>query len=342
MHDSKEVRLLRISEKISEEFKEGLDYETVNLLSFSIALAEDGQLKNALLAEDESKGYQILSSIAKRFKKYTHLKSLHIQVLSPDFFIFARSWNEGYEGMPIWWFRKDLERLITNQEPKVGVETGRLLTFKSTVPIRSGEKVIGYLEVIEILDEFALNLRQKGIELFALMEDKHLANAALMKDFPQMHGHVLANQNANQQFLNTLEMLNWEKLESRHYLYEEGFLYLYEPMYNGKQEKIGVYLLAISDETLQRYDKGREGFSFFSQFSDEDIIKVVEAWNAPHGSFANASDKSLIELLPKLAEKDKLNLKEEAKKRLRNYSKDALIDIIISDKYRENKRGKIQ
>jgi hypothetical protein len=101
VQNDKKERLTSLSDHIVKNFRAGLDYEMVDLLSFSLALSEDGELKNALASDDESKGYKILSHISERFKKYTHLKSLRIQVLTPDFYIFARSWNEGFEGIII-------------------------------------------------------------------------------------------------------------------------------------------------------------------------------------------------------------------------------------------------
>ncbi len=339
--DSK-TRLIGLSDQVVKSFRVGLAYEKVNLLSFSMALSEDGELKNALSLHDESKGYKILSNISNRFKRYTHLKSLRLQVLTPDFFIFARSWNEGFEGMPIWWFRDDLDTLNKNNEPKVGVETGRLLSFKTTVPIRSGEDLLGYLEVITFIDEFASKLRKKGIELFALMDEKYLEQAELMRDFPLLHGYVVSNQNFNQQLIDKVEMLDWEELLAKNYVHEDKTLYVYEPMYNGKKKQIGVYLLAISSDALKKYEKENQSISFFTQFSNEDIENVVDAWEHPYGSFRTKFDKNLIALLPKLQSEDKLSLEAEARAILSNYSKSELIDIVLDNSHKEKKIGEIR
>jgi len=340
--NDKEERLINLGDHVIEKFRTGLDYEKVDLLSLSMALAEDGELKSALIADNETMGYQILSSLSERFKKYTHLKSLRIQVLTPEFFIFARSWNEGFEGMPLWWFRDDLDELRHNNEPKVGMETGRLLTFKATIPITSAGKLVGYLEVIKIIDEFAFKLRKKGIELFTLMDEKHLENAELMQDFPMVHDCVISNQNFNQQLLPKIEMLNWDDLLIKNYVYKEGLLFLNEPMYNGKGEQIGLYLLVVSDDALKRFETETEEVSFFTQFSDEDIKKVVNAWGNPHGSFRNSYDKKLIEILPKLRQEDKIELEREAKSILKNYSKEELIDMVLSQKHKEIKVGEVK
>ncbi len=340
-NDNKE-KLVSVSDRIVKNFREGLDYEMVDLLSFSLALAEDGALKNALISEDEEEGYAILSHISERFKKYTHLKSLHIQVLTPEFFIFARSWGQGFEGMPIWWFRDDLETLSKNSEPKVGMETGRLLTFKATVPIRSGYKILGYLEVIKFIDTFASKLRKKGIELVALMDEKYLKQASLMRDFPVVHNYVISNQNFNRQLLPAIEMLDWDDFSSKGYIYKNGMLYLNEPMYNGKGKQIGIYMLVVSEDALKKFENENEHISFFSQFSDEDIQKVVKAWSEPYGSFKNKHDRDLIELLPKLRKEDKVQLEFKARSALRTYTKEELIDIILDTKHKEKKVGEIQ
>jgi len=342
VQNDKKERLVSLGDHVVENFRVGLDYEMVDLLSFSLALSEDGELKNALASDDESKGYKILSHISERFKKYTHLKSLRIQVLTPDFYIFARSWNEGFEGMPIWWFRDDLDKLNQNHEPKVGMETGRLLTFKATIPIQSGLKIVGYLEVIKFIDEFSMKLRNRGVELFALMDEKYLEKAALMRDFPQVDKYVVSNQNFNQQLLPKIEKLDWKSFLNKSYVYKENILYLHEPMYNGEGKQIGLYLLAVSDDTLKKFEKEDESVSFFTQFSDDDIEKVVNAWENPYGSFRNKYDKDLIELLPKLQKEDKRELELEAKSILRTYSKEELIDMVLSNKHKEKKTGVIE
>lgn len=342
VQNDKADRLTNIGDHVIKNFRVGLDYEKVDLLSFSMALSEDGELKNSLIAADESKGYNILSNISERFKKYTHLKSLRIQVLTPDFFIFARSWNEGFEGMPIWWFRDDLDELTRNNEPKVGMETGRLLTFKATIPIRSGYKILGYLEVIKLIDEFTTKLRDRGIELFALMDEKYLKQAELMRDFPRINNYVVANQNFNQQLLSKVENLDWNLFLRKKYIYHKNILYLHEPMHNGIGKQIGYYLLALSDDTLKKLEKKNESLSFFTQFSDEDIKRVVNAWENPYGSFRNQYDKDLIALLPKLQKEDKASLELEAKFILRTYTKEELIDMVLSNKHKEKKVGEIE
>jgi hypothetical protein len=338
--ERKEDRLLLLSDHIISNFRDTLSYEMANLLSFSLALSQDGELKKSLIDDNENRGYEILSNITKRFKKYTNLKSLRMQVLTTDFFIFARSWNQGFEGMPIWWFRDDLNRLKINISPKVGVETGRLLTFKATIPIQGVKEILGYLEVIKLIDEFALKLRKSGVELFALMDKRYLKKASLMRDFPYVNSYIIANQNYNRAMLSNIKTLDWTTLKDRGYLYKDSFLYLLESMYNGEGKSIGEYLLVVHKDDFDRYDMNNK--SLFTQFSNQDIKEVVESFEYPYFSFNSSSDRDLIAMLPKLKPEDKKDLELEAKKILESYTKSQLIDIILHNNHQNKKVGEIE
>ena len=340
--ESQKDKIQELSHFLAEEFRESLAYENANLLSFSLALSENGALKNALISENEQQAYEILSEITKRFKEYTHIKTLRIQLLDNEFFIFAQSWGNSSVGLPLWWFRDDLEQLIRNRKPKVGMETGRRLTFKATIPMSNGKKNIGYLEVIKFVDEFTEKLHQEGIELFTLMKKKYLKQASLMQDFSQLKEFVISNKNYNVKLRDRLEFIDWNELETVGYYYEDNYLYLLEPMYNGEQEEIGKYLVILPPESLKRYQNRYQNISTLTRLRDDDVYKVVQSWENPSGSYKDIKDKALIELLPKLRDEDKTTLKEDAKKMLQQYNKDELIDIILESKHKEVKRGVIE
>ncbi len=339
LKESQKDKLQALSRHVLDDFQKDLAYENADLLTFSLALSEDGALKNALLNDDEEMAYEILSAISKRFKEYTPLQTLRLQLFDNDFFIFAQSWGNASVGMPMWWFRDDLEKLKQNKHPKVGIETGRRLTFKATIPIKSGKAYIGYLEVIQFVDEFAKKLRQRGIELFALMDIKYLEQASLMKEFPFLNGYIIANKNFNKKLELKAKAINWKRLERRGYLYKDKILYLLEPMYNGDHEEIGKYLLILPSHTVTHYSHNYQDISIFTRLRDKDIYKVVQLWENPSGSYRNIKDKNLVEWFGKLNDEDKKMLLEETKKRLSLYTKDELIDVILENKHKEKKVG---
>ena len=340
--ESHKDRLQELSRYVIDDFQKSLAYENADLLSFSLALSENGALKNAITGDNEQNAYEILSAIAKRFKEYTHIKTLRLQVFDNDFFIFAQSWGNASVGMPIWWFRDDLEKLKDDKRPKVGMETGRMMTFKATIPIRNGGEYIGYLEVIKFVDEFAQKFHQQGIELFALMDMKFLKQASLMQDFPFLGKYVIANKNFNQKLKLKADFIDWSELDSLGYYYEESVLYLLEPMYNEAREEIGKYLIVLPPEAVAYYKKRHQNISLTTRLTDENVYNVVKLWENPSGSYHNTKDKNLIEWLPKLHKEDRIGLEKEAKEMLSNYSRDELIDIILQSEHKDKKVGKIE
>ncbi|HIO96186.1 MAG TPA: hypothetical protein EYG67_05125 [Campylobacterales bacterium] len=340
--ESNKDRLQALSRYVIDDFQKDLAYENADLLSFSLALSEDGALKNALTADNQQQAYEILSAITKRFKEYTHIKTLRLQVFDNDFFIFAQSWGNTSAGMPMWWFRDDLEKLKHNKRPKVGMETGRMLTFKATIPIRNGAEYIGYLEVIKFVDEFSKKLHEQGVELFALMDTKYLQQASLMQEFPFLNEYIIANKNFNNKLKRKADFIDWAELSTLGYYYKEKILYILEPMYNGAKEEIGKYLIVLPPETVEHYKKRYQDISTFTRLSNEDVYKVVKLWEHPSGSYKTVYDKRLIEWLPKLHKEDKISLTKEAKEILERYTKNELIDIVLENNYKERKVGEIQ
>lgn len=340
--ESQKDKFLDLRHHIIQDFRKFLVYENENLLTFSLALSENGALKNAIIDDNSQKGYEILSQISQRFRKYTTIKTLRIQIFDNDFFIFAQSWGNSSIGMPIWWFRDDLDKFKYNKRPKVGIETGRMLTLKATVPIQNGKKYIGYLEVIKFVDEFTKTLRKKGIELFVLMDNRYRKQASLMKEYPFLDKYIIANRNFNTIIKTKSQNINWKELEKIGYIYKDKLFYILEPMYNAEKETIGEYLIVLDQKTLTKYQKNYQDISFWTRLRDDDIYEVVKIWENPTQSYKSISDKNLIELIHRLNPKDKQEMSKKAREILNRYNKQELINIILDNSYQTPKRGVIE
>lgn len=335
--------LQEVRKYVVADFEKVLAFEKANLLTFAMALAEDGALKKTLLEDDWEEGYRLLDSIANRFAQNTHLKTLRLQVLNNDFEIFAQNWKQTSMGMPISWFRKDLDKLRDHKKPKVGIETGRRLTFKATIPIMSSGRYIGYLEVIKFIDEFTAKLRQRGVEVFALMHQEHkIKENSLMDNLPHFRGYIVANENYNATLKKRAIGLPWGLLEQQGYYKDSESLFILKSMLNGEGAVIGDYLIVLSQETLKEYRDKYQNSSLFTRFSDEEVYNFVKRWENPSGAFHNVHDREMLELLPQLHEKDKVHLKKIVRKRLEDYSQEELVNIIVDKSYKEQKRGVIK
>ncbi len=331
----------QIADDIITYFRKELDIQKSNALSLAIVLAQNEALKEAMIDDDEEKGYKILSLAISQLQKYTFTKDIRAQAIAKDLTIFARSWDQNFAGMPLEGFREDLFRIKKIKKPKVSIETGRLLTIKATTPIKKGLKVLGYLEIISFFEPLTENLRKKGIETFVLMDDKYLNVATLMRENPLIDDFVVANRNYNFKILLTMKRIDFDKLKYSRLIYQNDNLYIYEPMFNGVGEKIGAFVLVLPKETLNRFLKSSD-ISFFLRFNEREFYNIVNIWENPNEQYKSFYEKELISMLSTIPDKDKKYVEEELRDLLKDYSKDELIDIILKREKREKKVGIIK
>jgi hypothetical protein len=325
-------------------FEEEFNRQTSDLLRFAVALSEKSSLKETLVNQNQKKAYQVLYDMAARYEKETGIKKLRLQLITNELEIFAQNWKNDDKGKELKAFRKDLIELTKHKKSKVGIETGRRLTFKATIPIKSEGQYIGYLEVIQFIDELVEKLRQQGIELLVLMDKKHINKASLMKNFPHLKNYVIANENYDRRLKRKAEAFSWSELERLGYYEHRGRLFMLKDMLNGEQKVIGKYLMILRKDIFIAYKNAYQDTSIITRFSDRDIYNHIRVAENFPGSYRRFSDREVIELFPSLYrnDKDKLFIKESAKAILKRYSKDELIDIILKNNHREAKRGVIE
>ena len=325
-----------------KNFEKELEYQQKNLLTFALALSEDAALKKTMLEKNQHQAYELLYEISNKFVKNTDIKQLRLQLISDELEIFAQNWKKTNSVKSLGQFRTDLIKLKSHRRPKVGIETGRRLTFKSTIPMSSGKQTIGYLEVIQFIDEFVDKLREQGIELFVLMDRAYIIEDSLMKDFPLLDKYVIANENYNIKLKKQIETFPWIKLEHLGYYEDDETFFMLKDMLNSEDVVIGKYLIVLPKEIFLAYKESYQNISRITRFSDEDIYNYIHRENSTSGSYRNFEDRELVELLPKLFKNDKQILQEVARVKLQAYSKDELIDIILEKNHKEVKRGIIK
>ncbi|WP_281951712.1 hypothetical protein [Nitrosophilus kaiyonis] len=341
---SKNIKMSRyekVADDIVSYFRKEIETQKSNALSLAIVLAENEALKEAMIDDDEDKGYEILSSAISQLQKYTFTKDIRAQAIAKDLTIFARSWDQSFAGMPLEGFRADLSRIKKIKKPKVSIETGRLLTIKATTPIKKGAKILGYLEIIGFFEPLTEHLRDKGIETFVLMDAKFLNIATLMRENPIIDNYVVSNRNYNLNILLKMKKLDFEKLKLQKTVYQNGYFYIYEPMLNGVGEKIGAFVLVLPKEVLEKFSNSGD-ISFFIQFNERDFYNIVNIWENPKGQYKSVYEKELINLLPSLPFEEQKDVEIELRELLRNYSKDELINIILKEAKKEKKSGVIK
>ncbi len=324
-------------------FEQEFNRERDDLFKFSLALAEKNELKESLLNDNQLEAYELLHEMSNQYINDVGIEKLRLQLITNDLEIFAQNWkSDDIEGKDLNRIRLDLVELKKNPKAKVGIETGRRLTFKATIPIEVDEKNIGYLEVIQFIDEFVKKLRAKGIELFVLMDKKYIMSESLMKKFPRLKNYVIANENYDNGLKQKAESFLWTELENSGYFEDRGRLFILKDMFNGEQKIIGKYLMILRKEMFIAYKDAYQDTSIITRFSDKDIYNYVKKNEKVVASYRNIEDKEVVDLLSLVEGEDKAFVKEYVTGVLREYSKEELIDIVLENSHKEPKRGVIE
>jgi hypothetical protein len=330
-----------VSDELSIALRNQLEKEKANALRFALVLSQNEALIEAMADDDEDKGYLILSDVMHKVEQYTHAL-VRSQIITKDYTIFARSWDNMYAGMPLDEYRPDLRYFLNHKEPRSAIEVGRRLGFKATVPIFKEGKSLGFVEVLQFFEPISSFFKSAGIDMYVLMEERFVNIAILMQENPYVGPYVVANRHYNAAYLADLNAIDFKKLQQQRVQRKGGHYFFFEPMFNGEGEKIGAFVFALSQQRLKTLAGREKDISFLINFSQRDLYAIVKKDQFESGLFQSSYDRELLYLKDIVPEEDRELFREEAFDRLSDYSKEELIGLLLSHKYAHEIKGEIR
>jgi hypothetical protein len=156
--------LERLSDQLSLALNSQLEKERSVALRYALILGQNTSLSDALEQEDEDKGFEILSEVMESIKLHTD-SLIRSQIITADYVIFARSWDNSYAGMPLDFHRPDLLYFQNHKKPRAAIEVGRKIGVKATVPIYHTEQMVGFVEVVSFFESTQEYFDRLGISI---------------------------------------------------------------------------------------------------------------------------------------------------------------------------------
>ncbi len=315
--------------------------EKIDALKIGLLLAKNKQLIDALENEDEDLGYEILYNITKNIKKHTS-EQLRIQIITSDKLIFARSWDDVYAGMPIGDYRKDLEYFKKSTNPRASIEVGAMLTLKTTIPVYRDNLLLGFIEVISLFDNVTTYLKNMGLDLYVLMDDKYANISVLMRNNAVIDDFIIANKNYNNKNISILNHLNFEALVSGDIEYKDRNYIFSQDMLNGNGKKIGIFVFVISKTNLEYFKTYSNEPTSFINLSKDELYKTASNSQYKDIYSEKLYIQTLLSVKDKIPSKDKLNHTQLIRAQFKDYTKDELINFILNKKKVKNIHGEIR
>jgi len=335
--------LQRLSDQLSMALNSQLDKERSTALRYALILGQNGALSDALEEEDEDEGFKILSEVMDSIKMYTDTL-IRSQIITADYFIFARSWDNSYAGMPLNFHRPDLLYFQNHRKPRAAIEVGRKLGIKATVPVYHQANMIGFVEVVSFFESTQEYFDRLGIDLYILMDERFYETAVFMQENPPIgKEYILANAKYTQSDLKLLEGIDFNLFKQSRVIYRQGKYLFYEAIKNGEGETIGAFVFSLSAKQVSTYaHSDKEDISFLIHLSRDELYDVMMKKSLNNELFQSAYDKELLYLKDVVAPEDRELFLEEARERLNEYSKEELIGILLDYKVSREIKGEIK
>ena len=335
--------LERLSDQLSLALDNQLEKERSTALRYALIISQNTALSDALEQEDEDKGFNILSEMMESIKIHTDAL-IRAQVITSDYVIFARSWDNSYAGMPLDYHRPDLLYFQNHRKPRAAIEVGRKLGVKATVPVYRQDQMLGFVEVVSFFETVLEYFDRVGIDLYILMDERFYETAVFMQDNPAIgKDYILANTKYTQSDLKLLEGTDFQALKHARVLFSGGRYLFYEPMRNGEGETIGAFVFSLSPKQISTYaHSDEEDISFLIHLSRSELYDIMMKKTLDNALFQSSYDKELLYLKDTVAPEDRELFLQEARERLNAYSKEELIGMMLNYRVAKEVRGEIR
>ncbi|MEN8304535.1 MAG: hypothetical protein ABFQ64_10750, partial [Campylobacterota bacterium] len=327
----KEEKIYHILDQLTLALDSELKSRQMDDLEMALLLSKNEGLVNALENDDEDLGYEILSDITNTIKENTS-RRIRSQVITSEYNIFARSWDDVYAGMPIGDFRTDLEYFKTHDTPRASVEVGRRLGIKATVPIYKDDLFLGFVEAISFYKSMTEFFSSMGVDLYVLLDVKHMDTAVLMSENLTIDDYVVSNRNYNYSHVQTLNAVDFKELKLNQVLYKDNKYIFYKTMYDGSFKAIGAYLFVLPERYLEYFRDPEDDISFLINVTRSGLYDVVKEEKYEKNIYDEYSADSMVYLQDVIDKEDRELFLDEAYDKFDKYSKDELIQMMLERK----------
>lgn len=268
-----------------------IENEKVQAFNFAFALSQNETLQNSLINNNAKKGYKLLQEYMNALEIFSNSK-INAQILTKDFSIFARSWDNSDAGVNVAKYRPDLLEMLKSRRAHLSFEAARKLVLIASIPIIRNTQVIGFIEVITRFDSLKENLAHYDIDLLVLLDSKYKHQAVLLKDSPTIENMIVANSSANVEHIASLQKLGLKKLLNEGSLEENSYFYFLRSIVNNNGDNIGSFILIISKKKLALFNAFESELESLFTYARKDLYYSIIKNSDKTNLFSSANDNN--------------------------------------------------
>ncbi len=333
-------------DNINKFLQHTLNSEKIQSLSLALAMSKNRSIADAIIHNDSAKGYRILHETTQSFIKHLNRKYIYTQIFTKGLVVFARSWHADTSKIPPVTNREDLHEIIKTKNPKTTIESTPPAGIKASAPIVYNRHIIGILEVTTLFDRVVSRLRNYRIETIPLLKPDLIPMDDIIKNNPSVKGYKIAANNYSHHLADVLKSLDsedFEELIHTDYLEKEELFFAAYPMKNDYGKLLGYFITIISKENFENFSGKQLSLIksiFTMESTKDDIYHYVNSKN--YNIFNEMSPEQILRFSANIEEKDRILFDKAAREKLRTLSKEELIDLIIHNFHKSEKKGIIK
>ncbi len=213
-------------------------------MATAVAIANDHDLKNALIANIRDESVSDLNALTKSFKDGTPFKKVRIHVHTKDVKSFIRSWKPTKFGDDLSSFRSTILQVKATQKPLYAIEIGRAgLVARGLSPIfDDNHNYIGSVEVIHGLNSIVKSLAKEKTELLVLMDEKYKRGNALTNE-KKIKNYYISQSTIDNHFMSSVKNIDLSELKTKGFVTYDEHIYVSYPIKDLKGTSIGMYVM---------------------------------------------------------------------------------------------------
>jgi len=259
--------------------------EKAKAFNFAFALSQNETLKSCIKTKNKMQGYRILQEYMQALESFSG-SQIHAQILTKDYIIFARSWDNRDAGLNVKKYRPDLQEMKKTKKPHLSFEAARKLVLIASIPIISDNEVIGFIEVIRRFTSLEEYFKKYDINLIALLDSKYENQAVLLSKHPRIENMIVANDGANVSQVAYLKTVGISKLLNQGKLEGKNHFYFAQSILNNDGEQIAYFVLVISKQKLKLFSAFESELDSFFTYARKDLYYSILKKSSDTGKFS--------------------------------------------------------
>jgi methyl-accepting chemotaxis protein len=254
--------------EIKNEFSRLMNAKKDVWLTNSLQIAQNTEIKQALIKKDRKKAFEVISNLGEVFKNNTNFKNVAVHIISNDQRSFLKSWDYENHG-ELLDYSKGFENVLNTGKAFCAMEISPLgLRLKGLFPVFYQNSVIGIINFEGGLNSIKRLLEKKGIYFLYFLDEKDLITAKNLSSNEKINRFVLSQKDYDKDFLKKIKNIDSQKKDFSDWSFDDDYLVTQGNFKSFFNDKTGKYFLGVKTQKLVESINKEKNFiiSIFSVF----------------------------------------------------------------------------